>query len=56
MADYLCTIVTSDFKDMDENSVSFCMLTSEILNSIGRGWMRKATRIISGLGNKNGHI
>ena len=41
---FVGTVVVSDSKVQQENSLQFCKLSSGIIKNIIRGWMRKATR------------
>ena len=42
---FVGTIVPSDSKDSNENSVPFRKLTQGALDKVGRGWMRQATKM-----------
>ena len=53
---FVGTVVPSYSKDRNKNSLPFCRLTPGALEKIERGWMRKATRTISGKGNKKFHL
>ena len=53
---FVGTVVPSDSKDRNENSLPFRKLTSGVLDKIERGWMRKATMMISGKRGNNYHL
>ena len=54
---FVGTVVPSDSKVRNENSIPFRRLTSGALDKIERGWMRKATMMVTGQGkNRTHHI